>query len=137
MIRPPLGCRNLVSRLNTVVLPAPFGPMSAWIDPRRTLRSTLRTALKPRKSLLSPSVSIIQSLTPTPSPKATGSFRSLAAASAWWKLLESPVLKQDCRGGQGMPRSQPFSRIGNIGMPAPAYGSETPLDGDALGAQRV
>ena len=32
-IVPPVGCRNLVSRLKTVVLPAPFGPISAWIWP--------------------------------------------------------------------------------------------------------
>ena len=37
---PALGSRNLVSRLKTVVLPAPLGPISAWIVPRRTLRST-------------------------------------------------------------------------------------------------
>ena len=30
---PAVGCRNLVSRLKTVVLPAPFGPISAWIWP--------------------------------------------------------------------------------------------------------
>ena len=36
-----VGCRNFVSRLKQVVLPAPFGPISAWIVPRRTFRSTL------------------------------------------------------------------------------------------------
>ena len=34
------GSRNFVRRLKTVVLPAPFGPISAWIVPRRILRST-------------------------------------------------------------------------------------------------
>src|ERR1044071_1556512 len=56
-MRPALGSRNLVSRLNTVVLPAPFGPISAWIVPRRTCRSTPRTAAKPRNSFVRPRVS--------------------------------------------------------------------------------
>ena len=30
---PAVGCRNLVIRLKQVVLPAPFGPMSAWMVP--------------------------------------------------------------------------------------------------------
>ena len=30
---PRVGCRNLVSRLKQVVLPAPLGPISAWIVP--------------------------------------------------------------------------------------------------------
>jgi hypothetical protein len=46
-----------VSRLKTVVLPAPFGPMSACIAPRRTLRSTPSTATKPLNSLVRPCVS--------------------------------------------------------------------------------
>ena len=37
---PLLGGRNLVSRLKNVVLPAPLGPMSAWMWPRCTFRST-------------------------------------------------------------------------------------------------
>jgi hypothetical protein len=32
-IWPALGCRTLVSRLKQVVLPAPLGPISAWIRP--------------------------------------------------------------------------------------------------------
>jgi len=35
-----------------VVLPAPFGPISAWIAPRRIVRSTPCTAVKPRNSLV-------------------------------------------------------------------------------------
>ena len=49
-----VGARNCVSRLKQVVLPAPLGPMSAWIVPRRTRRSTPLTATKPRNSLVSP-----------------------------------------------------------------------------------
>src|SRR5262249_34259076 len=56
-MRPWVGLRNLVSRLKQVVLPAPFGPISAWILPRSTRRLTSRTATKPANSLVRPSVS--------------------------------------------------------------------------------
>src|SRR5690606_31315972 len=39
-MRPALGLRSPVSRLNRVVLPAPFGPRTAMISPRRTDRET-------------------------------------------------------------------------------------------------
>src|SRR5262245_61231991 len=55
------GRRNLVRRLKQVVLPAPLGPISAWIECRRTVRSTALTATNPRKSLVSPRVSRILS----------------------------------------------------------------------------
>src|SRR5712671_5599748 len=63
MICPALGSRNLVRRLKTVVLPAPFGPINAWIVPRRILRSTPCTAVKPRNSLVRPRVSRMTSCT--------------------------------------------------------------------------
>src|SRR5262250_460998 len=56
-MRPAVGVRKWVRRLKHVVLPAPFGPMSAWMVPRRTRRPTFFTARKPRNSLVSPSVS--------------------------------------------------------------------------------
>src|SRR5947207_4851136 len=49
--------RNRVSRLKQVVLPAPLGPISAWMVPRTTRRSTRLTAMNPRNSLDSPRVS--------------------------------------------------------------------------------
>src|SRR5882724_13013336 len=63
MICPALGSRNFVKRLKTVVLPAPFGPISAWIVPRRIVRSTPCTAVKPRNSLVRPWVSRMTSST--------------------------------------------------------------------------
>jgi len=56
-ILPRVGIRNLVSRLKTVVLPAPLGPINAWIWPRRTPRLTLLTATNPLNSLTSSRVS--------------------------------------------------------------------------------
>src|SRR3954467_9972123 len=58
---PRVGARNLVSRLKKVVLPAPLGPMRAWMSPRLTFRSTLFTATKPLNSLVRPWVSRIVS----------------------------------------------------------------------------
>src|SRR5665213_1925391 len=54
---PPSGCRWPVIRLNSVDLPAPFGPMTAAIWPVSTLRSTSETARKPAKDLLRPATS--------------------------------------------------------------------------------
>ena len=51
-IWPLLGIRNLVRRLKTVVLPAPLGPIRAWMLPRRTWRLTSLTAMKPLNSLV-------------------------------------------------------------------------------------
>ena len=63
MMRPRVGLRNLVSRLKQVVLPAPFGPIKAWMVPRLTRRLTPLTATKPANSLVRSSVSrIISSL---------------------------------------------------------------------------
>src|SRR5207245_10137557 len=60
-MRPRVGARKWVRRLMQVVLPAPLGPMSAWIVPRRTRKVTLFTATNPRNSLESPSVSRMRS----------------------------------------------------------------------------
>src|SRR6185503_14307063 len=40
-----------------VGLPAPLGPMSAWMVERRTLRSTFLSATNPRNSFVKPCVS--------------------------------------------------------------------------------
>src|SRR4029453_8378159 len=56
-MRPRVGVRKWVRRLKQVVLPAPLGPMSAWMVPRRTRRLTCFTATNPRNSLVRPSVS--------------------------------------------------------------------------------
>src|SRR5262245_18860584 len=42
------------TRLKTVVLPAPFGPINAVSDPSATARSTPSTARTPPKDLVSP-----------------------------------------------------------------------------------
>src|SRR3989344_2857551 len=59
---PEVGVRNLVSRLKHVVLPAPLGPISAWMEPRRTARFTSLTAVKPLNSLVRLWVSRMTSL---------------------------------------------------------------------------
>src|ERR1700687_4455876 len=62
MMTPAVGVRNFVSRLKKVVLPAPLGPISAWMEPRCTLRLTSLTAIKPLKPLVRFLVSSMTSL---------------------------------------------------------------------------
>src|SRR3954470_7338771 len=56
-MRPPLGLSTPVNRLMSVVLPAPFGPISAWRAPFSTVRETLSVATMPPKFFASPLVS--------------------------------------------------------------------------------
>src|SRR5579859_3317786 len=56
-MRPCEGLRNFVSRLKQVVLPAPLGPIRAWMDWRLTRKLTSLTATSPPNSLVRPSVS--------------------------------------------------------------------------------
>src|ERR1700733_10743168 len=58
---PEVGWRNLVSKLKKVVLPAPLGPISAWISRRRTRTETPSTATNPLNSLTRLCVSRITS----------------------------------------------------------------------------
>src|SRR5579871_734222 len=79
-MRPRVGCRNFVSRLKQVVLPAPFGPMSAWMVPRSTRSATPFTAVKPANSFVRSSVSRIASprnATDVPSPRYCLVFRGV------------------------------------------------------------
>jgi len=50
-MRPRSGLRWPVIRLKSVVLPAPFGPMTATRSPWRTVSSAPLTALKSSKDL--------------------------------------------------------------------------------------
>src|SRR5205085_1469908 len=67
------------SRLKQVVLPAPLGPMRAWMLPRRTFKETLLTATKPLNSFVNPRVSRIVSVT-QPLPAAAPHHSSRHAA---------------------------------------------------------
>src|SRR5262249_13734257 len=71
-MRPRVGARNLVSRLKQVVLPAPFGPIIAWMVPRATRNATPLTATNPATFLVRSSVSRIVSVladNDAPSPR--------------------------------------------------------------------
>src|SRR5580704_8062447 len=57
--RPAVGCRCPLMRLNSVDLPAPFGPMTAAISPSATARSTSDTARQPPNDLERPRTSSI------------------------------------------------------------------------------
>src|SRR5262245_59303354 len=60
-MRPRPGLMNLVRRLKQVVLPAPLGPINAWMVPRATRRVTPLTATKPANSLVRSWVSRMKS----------------------------------------------------------------------------
>src|SRR5215471_19050316 len=62
---------NPVSRLNSVVLPAPLGPMSAVIAPRWTSSLLTRTACSPPKVLVTSCATRMGSGLPTPGSAAT------------------------------------------------------------------
>src|SRR5437762_11783103 len=58
------GFSSPESALISVVLPAPFGPMTAWISPGATDRDTSPVATRPPKRLVSPLVSSTGSAMP-------------------------------------------------------------------------
>src|SRR4051794_3872511 len=55
-IRPEVGRRAPVRQLKKVLLPAPFGPITARISPRWTAKSMPESAVKPPKRTVRPSV---------------------------------------------------------------------------------
>src|SRR4051794_38160960 len=100
-ICPRVGVRNLVRRLKTVVLPAPFGPMSAWIEPSRMARFTSFTATKPLNSFVSP---VADRIGAAAAEAAAGSGATAAAIDA---LMRSSPLVGDLaaallEGGEGL-----------------------------------
>ena len=80
-------------RLKQVVLPAPFGPINAWMLPRRTRRSTSRTAEKPANSLLNPRVSRMYSSANHISP-------TIAAGTRAWPICLPGKLSYDPLGSR-------------------------------------
>src|SRR3954468_8253154 len=55
-ISPLVGFNSPDSRLTSVVLPAPFGPITAWISPMASSSDTSFTATRPPKRLVNPAV---------------------------------------------------------------------------------
>src|SRR5689334_19370782 len=97
---PEVAGKKPVRRLKQVVLPAPLGPISAWMVPRRTRKSTPLTATKPRNSFDRPRVSRI-----TSEASGTRLLSRKAASRASTGALErcdscasSPALRLTSRG---------------------------------------
>src|SRR3972149_2444067 len=67
LITPESGTRAPDTRLNSVVLPAPLGPIRPTISPWFTWKSTRVTAASPPKCLVTPSPSRIRMLPRPPS----------------------------------------------------------------------
>src|SRR5688572_25017454 len=53
--RPALGASTPVTRLKSVVFPAPFGPITAWMAPASTDSATSATAVNPPNDFVNPS----------------------------------------------------------------------------------
>src|SRR5437763_16898108 len=103
-IFPADGLRNLVRRLKHVVLPAPFGPINAWILPRRTLSATSRTAKKPANSLVKPSVSRMNSSAKQISPRQREPRLAVLVSFGFrrpWSLPGTPPPRAEYAGGDG------------------------------------
>ena len=80
--RPSLAGSVPVSRFTSVVLPAPFGPISAWRAPRSMFSDTLSVATKPPKRFTSPWVRSTTSL--------IGATMSRAAAASRGRRASAP-----------------------------------------------
>ena len=94
--------RKCVSRLKQVVLPAPFGPISAWMVPRRTSRSTSLTATKPLNSLVSPWVERIVS---SAIGRCPGRPRGAPHPVRWWAaIIPNGPAKSNARASTGQRR---------------------------------
>src|SRR5918993_1038316 len=94
---------NPVRRLNSVVLPAPLGPMSAVTTPRWTSRWSTSTAATPSKRRRTESATRMGSGLATPGSEATPASRS--AASAGWCSASGtdrhlPLFAEDAPGAE-------------------------------------
>ena len=69
---PRSGLRWPVMRLKKVVLPAPLGPITAWVSPASRSNDTSRVATKPAKAFHSPamvrSMVLMSAATPSGTP---------------------------------------------------------------------
>src|ERR1019366_5619078 len=97
-MRPRVGLRNLVSILKQVVLPAPLGPIKAWIVRRLTRRLTPLTAINPANSLVKTSVSRIISLL-IHAPSLTVSQISAPRRCCDWSIATWTSRQASARGG--------------------------------------
>ena len=102
-------------RLKSVVLPAPFGPMIAWIAPLRTWKLTSLTATSPPKPLVRP----LTSRTSSRSFHSTGAAAATGSTSGRWTASRSAAVL-DRGDGDGL---------------LAAY--QSIVDGDALREQPV
>src|SRR4051812_9648622 len=88
---PSSGLSKPVRRLNSVVLPAPFGPISAVIAPRCTSMWSTSTATRPPNVRFTPSTTRIGSGLATPGSGATPSVHEVVRASEVTDRHLSPV----------------------------------------------
>src|SRR3954469_10352077 len=97
---PVLGWSNPVSRLNSVVLPAPLGPIKPVMPPRSISRWSTETAVRPPKLRVTPSTTIAGSGLATPTSQGTD-FRA-AWASRRGPAAEAPCAPAGVAGSAGI-----------------------------------
>src|SRR5688572_888271 len=111
------GVSKPVSRLNSVLFPAPLGPMSAVIAPRSISRWSTSTATRPPKLLRTESTTRIGSGLGTPGTGSTSASRSRAVRAAGestsvgsdgWSVAKGDLLlvAEDALGPEGQHQHQ-------------------------------
>src|SRR3954453_22943287 len=104
---PVLGWSNPVSRLNSVVLPAPLGPIRPVMPPRWISRCSTATAVRPPKVRGTPSTTTIGSGLAAPTSQGTSrraacaSRRGAPPAAAWSREAACAPLPAGGSGGPG------------------------------------
>src|SRR3990172_2227260 len=124
---PCVGARNRVSRLKTVVLPAPFGPMSAWIAPRRRRSDTSFTARTPANSFDRCRVSSRTSLAMSECPRAGRGLHNDGTAAR----LPVPAAASRSYASSSANGDKPQK-----GRDCTGFGQETRLGGSAMKVTR-
>src|SRR6266550_4359018 len=125
VMRPPVGRRNPVMQLNTVVFPAPLGPMMLRISRGRTVNDTSATATSPPKRM-------VRAWTPRTAPVCTwGGADAAAMAVLGSALLGRGSAGRDlCRGPRFGERDRPFDDLPDPARPQ-SLGAQEHQDDEA------
>src|ERR687894_409459 len=114
---PVLGWSNPVSRLNSVVLPAPLGPIRPVMPPRCTSRWSTDTAVRPPNVRVTPSTTMAGSGLATP----TSHGRSLSAA---WATRRGASPVRQAGSGAEAPGAAPEEAVAPEAVAPRGAGSE-------------
>src|SRR6266511_1917646 len=105
--RPAVGLRSPVRTLNSVVFPAPFGPMTQRISPLSTRKSTPSTATRPPNRLTTP---LASSTGPAPSHNTHEPVLHVANYPEEPVGLDQHNDQEEHAGGQDPVAAEPFGQ---------------------------